>query len=164
MERIVCFEPVLPPEAKILILGTVPSVKSLETGFYYGHPQNAFWRILSEVFGTERPVTIPQKIGLLTDNGIALWDTVNSCEREGSLDSAIRDAVPNAYALVRERCPGIRRVLLNGKTAANLFTRYRDGAFANAEILVMPSTSPAYTLSYEKKLAVWREALRFTEE
>ena len=158
-ERIVAFPPVAGPEARILILGSMPSVASLEQGFYYGHPRNAFWRILAEVYGRPLPETVADKRALILENRLALWDALTSCRREGSLDSAIRDAEPNDFAGLFERCPRIERVLFNGGTARRLFLRGNAALVRNLDCRLMPSTSPAYTLSYERKLAQWRQAL-----
>ena len=158
-ERIVAFDPVAPPDARVLILGSMPSAASLAQGFYYGHPRNAFWRILSEVYGAPLPGTIPEKRALLEANGVALWDVLHSCVRQGSLDSAIRDMEVNDFAALFERCPRIERVLLNGGTAKKVFLKYGLEALGDRAWAALPSTSPAYTLSYERKLAQWRQAL-----
>ena len=158
-ERIIAFPPVAPPEARVLILGSMPSVESLNQGFYYAHPRNAFWPILAAVFREAVPADIPGKVALLTRHGVALWDVLQSCERSGSLDSAIRCPAPNDFAGLFERCPGIQKVLFNGGTAERLFMRHAPEYLTGRAWARMPSTSPAYTLSYERKLAQWRAAL-----
>ena len=158
-ERISAFPPVAGEDARVLILGSMPSVASLAQGFYYGHPRNAFWRILSEVYAAPLPETIEDKRALLLQNRLALWDVLDSCEREGSLDSAIRQPRLNDFGGLFERCPGIGRVLLNGGTAWKLFQREGKRIAGDRPCLRMPSTSPAYTLPYERKLALWRQAL-----
>ena len=158
-ERIVAFPPVARSDARILVLGSMPSVKSLEKGFYYGHPRNAFWRIMAEVYGVELPENIEAKKHLLTDHRVALWDVLSACRREGSLDSAIRDPEVNDFEGLFSACPGIRRILFNGGTAHSLFMRYRGTLLEGRTWARMPSTSPAYTMSYERKLALWRQAL-----
>lgn len=163
-ERIVAFEPVAPPGARVLILGSMPSVESLNQGFYYAHPRNAFWRILTQVYGEPFPEDIPARIALLERHGIALWDVLQSCEREGSLDSAIRRAAPNDFEGLFRRCPGIRRILLNGGTAYRLFMKWGATFVEGRECQRLPSTSPAYTLPYERKLAQWRQALNYEHE
>ena len=157
--RIRAFGPVEPPDARILILGSMPSVQSLDQGFYYAHPRNAFWRILAEVYAEPFPPDIPARVALLERYGLALWDALQSCEREGSLDSAIRSPQPNDIAALLARCPRISRVLFNGGTAHRLFMKYNRDALAGREWVQLPSTSPAYTLNYERKLALWRDAL-----
>jgi len=157
--RIIAFEPVTPPGARVLILGSMPSVESLNQGFYYAHPRNAFWRILAQVFSEPFPEDIPGRIALLERHDIALWDVLQSCEREGSLDSAIRRPVPNDFEGLFRRCPGIRRILFNGGTAERLFMKWGKPWMEGRSCRRLPSTSPAYTLSYERKLALWRQAL-----
>ena len=160
-EKLTAFPPVARKDAEILILGSMPSVKSLEEGFYYGHPRNAFWRILADIYDCQLPGSIADKVALLTEHRVALWDTVHACRREGSLDSAIRDAEPNDFGTLFSRCPDIQRVLFNGNTACKLFMKAKAGGLwlQNREWAVLPSTSPAYTIPYELKLQKWREAI-----
>jgi len=159
MERIASYAPVADANCRTLIVGTAPSVESLRAGFFYGHPRNAFWRILAEVFEAELPKTIEDKKALLLKNRVALWDVCGSCEREGSLDSNIRSVEPNDFRGFFERYPGIRRVLFNGGTAEALFFRLCGGALGDRPWARLPSTSPAYTLPYAKKLERWRKEL-----
>ena len=137
----------------------MPSVASLAEGFYYGHPRNAFWRILSEVYTRPLPTGVEEKRALLTENRLALWDALTACRREGSLDSAIREPELNDFGRLFEACPNIRKVLFNGNTAYRLFMKAGSAHLEGRGWAVMPSTSPAYTLSYERKLALWRQAL-----
>ena len=157
--RIHSYAPVIDAKCRVLVLGTMPSAESIRQGFYYAHPRNAFWRIAAEVFGEPRPETTEAKKRMLLAHGVALWDVLASCERDGSLDSAIRLGEPNDIPGLLERHPDIVRVCLNGGTAARLFNRYFADAAAKVECLRLPSTSPAYTLSYEAKLAAWRAAI-----
>ena len=163
-DRITAFGPVAPPRARVLVLGSMPSVESLNQGFYYAHPRNAFWRIMAEALGEPFPGDIPARIALLERHDIALWDVLKSCQRQGSLDSAIRQPEPNDFGALFRRCPGIRRILLNGGTAARLFLKYGRTYLDGREWVRLPSTSPAYTLSYERKLAQWRQALNHEHE
>ena len=156
-ERIYSYAPVVDADCRRLILGTMPSVQSLRDGFYYAHPRNAFWRILAEVYEEPLPCTIGEKKALLLRRHLALWDTAHSCVRRGSLDADMRDVRLNDFCGLLAACPGIREVLLNGQEAARL---YRRGGGDAAIARVLPSTSPAYTLSYEEKLARWRAALK----
>ena len=158
-ERLIAFSPVCRVDARVLILGSMPSVASLQEGFYYGHPRNAFWRMLSDIFGTTLPTTIDAKRALLIDHQIALWDALTACKREGSLDSAIREPELNDFGMLFDRCPHIVKVLFNGGTAHRLFMKQGERFLAGRNWAVLPSTSPAYTLSYERKLARWREEL-----
>ena len=156
--RIFSYPPVADADARILVLGTMPSVESLRQGFYYAHPRNAFWRILAEIFGEEIPTSAEEKKQLLLRNRIALWDTLRSCEREGSLDSAILRPEPNDIPALLAACPEIRTICFNGAASQQLFYRH-IGHIEGMEMIRLPSTSPAYTLSYAKKLAAWKAAI-----
>ena len=109
-------DPVFDGGSKILILGSFPSVASREVGFFYGHPQNRFWRVLSALLGAEMPRTVEDKKALLISHGIALWDVIASCEIVGSADSTIKDAVPNELSVILSSAD-IRAIFVNGKTA-----------------------------------------------
>ncbi len=158
-ERVFSFEPVAGAGCRTLILGTMPSVKSLEAGFYYAHPRNAFWPIMADVFGEAPPRTIGEKKALLLGRGVALWDMARSCAREGSLDAAMRGVELNDVPGLLARFPSIDRILLNGGEAWRLFQRLAPADRAGREAIRLPSTSPAYTLAYDKKLTAWRAAL-----
>ena len=154
------FEPVFAPDARVLIVGSMPSVKSLSDQQYYAHPRNAFWPILFEIFGREKTADYEEKKRLITENGLALWDAARSCEREGSLDSDMREITYNDFAALFEECPQIHTVLCNGGTAHRLFLR--SGYAGERRVIRLPSTSPAYTMAFDKKLAAWRDALEGT--
>ena len=151
------FEPVFSPEARVLIVGSMPSVKSLADSQYYAHPRNAFWPMMFEVFDTEPTSDYEAKKELIRRNGLALWDVAGVCEREGSLDSNMRDIQFNDFASLFDACPHIHTVLCNGGTAHSLFLK--SGYAGEKRVLRMPSTSPAYTMAYSKKLEAWRAAL-----
>ena len=116
-------EPVYNDRSAVLILGSFPSVKSRETRFYYGHPQNRFWKLLSILAEEETPETIEEKKSFLLRRHIALWDVIGSCDVIGSADSTIRNVTPNDLALILSKAP-IRRICLNGGTAARLYERF----------------------------------------
>ena len=151
------FEPVYASDAKVLIVGSMPGVKSLQAQEYYAHPRNAFWPILFDVFGQEKTDDYAQKKRLIVENKVALWDVARMCEREGSLDSDMRQIAFNDFGALFAACTQIRAVLCNGGTAHSLFIK--SGYAGDKVVLRLPSTSPAYTLSYEKKRAAWKEAL-----
>ena len=159
-ERIYGFEPVWRADARMLILGSMPSVESLHQSFYYAHPRNAFWPMMAEILGEASPETIEDKKAMLLCHRIAMWDTVGSCERVGSLDSAIRDPQPNDFAALFRNCPDIRHIFFNGATAHQLYCRLVAREDAMRSYHRMPSTSPAYTLKYEIKKARWQAALK----
>ena len=151
------FAPVYAPDARVMIVGSMPSVKSLEKAQYYAHPRNAFWPVMFAVFGEEPTDDYEARKALIRAHALALWDAAACCEREGSLDSNMRDVAYNDFPALYARCPHIHTVLCNGATAHTLFMR--SGAAGERRIIRMPSTSPAYTMPYERKLALWREAL-----
>lgn len=151
------FEPIYTPQARILIVGSMPSVKSLEQAQYYAHPRNAFWRILFDIFSEPPTLDYERKKALIREHGLALWDAAAICEREGSLDSDMHDVVYNDFSTLYEVCTDIRTVLCNGATAHSLFLK--SGYAGERKVVRMPSTSPAYTLPYEKKLALWKKEL-----
>lgn len=157
--RIECFAPVARGDARLLILGTMPSVESLRQSFYYSHSRNAFWPVMAQVLGEKLPETAEEKKELLIRHRIALWDVVHSCVRPGSLDSDIREAQPNDFAGVFERCPGIEKILFNGASAQKLYEQKVRAMPEGCAWEKMPSTSPAYTLKFEKKLELWRRGM-----
>lgn len=142
----------------MLILGSFPSTASLAAQQYYAHPQNQFWRILGALLGQPlKEMDYPDRIAAVQAAGIAIWDVFASCERAGSLDSAIHNAVPNPLAALRESAPALRRVCFNGRMAARRIREVEAMGFAG---LVLPSTSPAHAgMSFDEKLAHWRAAL-----
>ena len=151
------FEPVFSPQARVLIVGSMPSVKSLADAEYYAHPRNAFWPAMFEIFGAEPTRDYETKKALIRNNGLALWDVAEACEREGSLDSNMRDITYNDFAALFEACPDIHTVLCNGGTAHALFMK--SGYAGNRQVIRMPSTSPAYTMAYAEKCRIWKETL-----
>ncbi len=133
--------PVFDKDSKVLILGSFPSVKSREEGFFYGHPQNRFWKVTSQVFGEELPVTIEEKKAFLIRNHIALWDVIGSCEIDGSSDSSIRDVTVNDLSVILGTAD-IRAIFLNGKKAEQYYLKYLFPVLKR-DAVCLPSTSPA---------------------
>ena len=128
-------------DPKILILGSFPSVKSRENNFFYGHPQNRFWKVISSVGKISEPKTVDEKKAMLNKMGIALWDSIHSCEITGSSDSSIKNVTPNDIRPIVEKY-GIRAVFANGKTSGMYYEKYiKPVCGIKAEVL--PSTSPA---------------------
>ena len=151
--------PVIDTRARVLILGSFPSAASLAARQYYAHPQNQFWRIVGAVIGRPlKEMDYPDRIAAVQAAGIAIWDVFASCERAGSLDTAIRDAVPNPLAALGKSALALRRICFNGRMAAR---RIREVEAMGFEALVLPSTSPAHAgMTFEEKLARWRAALQ----
>lgn len=134
------FAPVYDHGSKILILGTMPSPKSREEGFYYGHPRNRFWPIVAQLLASPLPATIEEKKQLLLANGIALWDVLASCSIRGAADSSITEAKPNDIGPLLQAAP-IAAIFTNGKKAAALWQRFSPQNAPPA--FPLPSTSPA---------------------
>lgn len=153
------FTPVFDENSRILILGTFPSVKSRENQFYYGHPQNRFWRVTAALTDSAVPFTIEEKKRMLLEGRIAVWDVIASCEIEGSSDSSIRNVVPNDIAGLLGRT-NIQAVFCNGGKAYELYAKYCEKA-CGKKALKLPSTSPANAAwSLERLTASWKEATK----
>lgn len=152
-ERAEGFAPVFDENSRVLILGSFPSVKSRANSFYYGHPQNRFWKMLSACFAVPMPVTNEEKRAFVLDRGIALWDVVQRCEIVGSSDSSIGAYEPANLEEVLDRAK-IELILLNGKKAQAIFEKHYGDC--GVPYRTMPSTSPANP-RYDEK--IWREAI-----
>lgn len=148
------FAPVIDAGVDTLILGSFPGVASLARAQYYAHPQNQFWRLVGAVINAPLSVMdYATRQQTLLAHRIGLWDVIARCRRKGSLDADIRDPHPNEFARVTAIAPALRRIFFNGKTAGRF---EREFAAAGFETAVLPSSSAAYTLSFESKLAAWR--------
>lgn len=156
MEKCVSFPPVYTAGARVLVLGSMPGAASLRARQYYAHPQNAFWRILFALWDEEPRADYAARLDFLNARRIALWDVARTCLREGSLDSAIRQARPNDFAGLFAACPNVHTVFFNGQAAWSLFEKLARGAQGERRRVRLPSTSPAYTLPFDKKLDAWR--------
>ena len=135
------FPPLYDENSKVLILGSFPSVKSREQNFFYGHPQNRFWKVVSAVMDTDTPVTIEEKSNFLHENHIALWDVIASCDITGSSDSSIKNVVANDLTDILKNAD-IRQIFVNGKTAEKYYNKYIRNTIGR-EAVCLPSTSPA---------------------
>ncbi|MDP2870064.1 DNA-deoxyinosine glycosylase [Methyloversatilis sp.] len=162
--RIRCFAPVADPAtARVLILGSMPGAASLGANQYYAHPRNQFWSIMGTLVGAHPALPYAERLAVLTRAGLALWDVLASCERLGSLDSAIdlRSAQANDFVVFLQRHAGIQRVLFNGALAETCFRRDVMPYVRPLDMLRLPSTSPAHAgLSATDKLQVWRASLQ----
>lgn len=134
-------EPVFDRRSRVLMLGTMPSPKSREQGFFYGHPQNRFWKVLAAVFDAPVPEGIPEKTTFLLERRIALWDVLASCEITGASDASIRDPEPNDLRLILDHAP-IERIFCTGAKAAQLYRKLCEPVL-NIPCVQLPSTSPA---------------------
>ena len=150
--------PLFDAQSRVLILGSFPSVKSREAKFFYGHPQNRFWRVLAALTGSPLPATIEEKKRLILENHFALWDSIASCTITGSSDSSIRDVVPNDLRAITEHAP-IERIFCNGNTSLKYYRRYNEPLLGRPAV-VLPSTSPANAAWSLQRLAeAWRVIL-----
>ena len=141
--------------SKILILGSFPSVKSREVGFFYGHKQNRFWKVISALCGVPVVQTIEEKTELVLSHKIALWDVIASCEIKGSADSSVTNAVPNDLSIILDNS-NIKRIFTNGRTAYNLYNKHIKEK-TGIEAVYLPSTSPANaSKSLDKLCEEWK--------
>lgn len=148
------FPPLYDENSQILILGSFPSVKSREAMFFYGHPQNRFWKVASQIFGAPVPETIDEKKKFLLSNKIALWDVIASCEIKGSSDSSIKNAVPNDLSEIFKKAD-IKHIFVNGKTAEKYYNKYTKNTVGKAAVC-LPSTSPANAAwTVERLVKAW---------
>ena len=147
--------PVWSADSRVLILGSFPSVKSREAMFFYGHPQNRFWRVVASVFGEPFPETVPERRAFLLQHRIAAWDVIASCEIDGSSDASIRNATVNDLRPILNGA-SIDRVFVNGRTAERLYRKYAE-PMTHREAICLPSTSPANAAwSLERLTEAWR--------
>lgn len=159
MSRLLGLPPVLDANTRLLVLGSFPGVASLRAQQYYGHPQNHFWKILGALW--QQPLmhlSYPERLAALRAHGLGLWDVYGACEREGSLDAAIRKAELNDFAWVQQQCPLLEAVAHNGGES------YRHAQHTQAlglPVYKLPSTSPANaSWSFDRKLVAWADVLR----
>lgn len=154
------FDPIVDHQSKILILGSMPSPKSRENGFYYGHPQNRFWKVIADIFNEEIPNTNELKKEFLHRHHIALWDVLKSCEIKGADDNSIKNPVPNDFTEILNQAP-IKVIFTTGKKATDLYMKY---CYPSTQIptIGLPSTSPANRrISYEALKLEYEQLLDF---
>lgn len=152
------FEPVYDKDSEILILGTLPSVKSRENNFYYGHKQNRFWKVLATLLKETIPETIEEKKAMLLAHRIALWDVIQSCDIKGSSDSSIKNVQPTDIGMILEKT-NVTQIYANGNKAGQLYKRYQFPV-TGIEATVLPSTSPANAAwSFDRLCEAWHVVL-----
>ena len=152
------FKPVYNEESEILILGSFPSVKSRESNFYYGHPQNRFWKVIANILETEIPQTIEEKKMLLLSNKIAIWDVIASCTIEGSSDASIKNVVTNDFSGIIKNSK-IINIFVNGTKAYELYRKYAEDK-TGIKAVKLPSTSPANAAwNLERLCKEWKEKI-----
>ena len=150
--------PLFDKNSRVLILGSFPSVKSREAKFFYGHPQNRFWRVLAALTNSSLPHTIAEKTELVLNYHFALWDSIGSCTITGSSDSSIRDIVPNDLSVILDHAP-IERIFCNGAASLASYRHYIE-PLIHRPALLLPSTSPANAAwTLERLIDAWRVIL-----
>ncbi len=160
-KRLTAFSPIIGINPKVLILGSMPSVKSLAKHQYYGHPRNGFWPIICSLI--EQPITdnYEQRTAYIEQSPFIVWDVLASCEREGSLDSAIQAEVVNDFETLFETYPTLEAICFNGQTAYKLYKRHIGIKTYDVSIHILPSTSPAYVKPLEEKKKEWAVLKKF---
>lgn len=154
------FDPIFDSESRILVLGTMPSPKSREFGFYYSHPRNRFWPVLAKIFGEEVPKTPDERKNFALRNKIALWDVLKECDIEGASDSSIKNAVPNDINIIFEKAD-IKAVFTTGATAAKFYKKFIEPE-SKIPAIALPSTSPANAkVKFEKLVEEYKIILTF---
>ncbi|MDX1357294.1 MAG: DNA-deoxyinosine glycosylase [Clostridia bacterium] len=156
--RLHSFAPIIDHKCRILILGSIPGAESLRKQEYYGHPQNKFWDVIYGVFGKSPDYDYEDKKKFLLDQNIALWDVIKSCERTGSLDSKIKNAIVNDFQSLLSDHPRIKHIFFNGRTAEKLFKE--NFTFAGIKTTYLGSTSPAHAVPMERRLSEWSLVLQ----
>ncbi|WP_284462535.1 DNA-deoxyinosine glycosylase [Chryseobacterium sp.] len=158
--RISSFPPHIDDQSEILILGSIPGVKSLEKQQYYAHPQNKFWKIILELLNEEFTEDYSKRLEVLKKHHIALWDVIYSCERKGSLDSEIKNEEANQIGELLDEHPNVKAIFSNGgKSYKNL--QKLLGKDYRLPVFLLPSTSPLHTISFERKFEEWKKILEF---
>ena len=153
------FLPIISSFSNTLILGTMPGIASLQQQQYYGNPRNHFWKIIAHLYNcSEIPNDYEVRKAILLQNKIALWDVLQFCDRQGSLDVNIKNPIPNPILNLIAKNPSVTKIIFNGKESAKLFHNYFNN-LENINYHTVPSTSPANTMKFELKLEAWRKAL-----
>lgn len=157
------FQPIIDKNCKILILGTMPGVRSLQKQEYYGHERNSFWKIIYSLFHTELTNNYLDKKAFLLRHNIALWDVLKACYREGSSDSNIKNPIANDFVELFTLYPNIKAIFFNGEPAQKLFSRFIIKTLGGTDLPLfkLPSTSPANTVKVEEKYEQWKKILNF---
>ncbi len=159
-KKIFSLEPIINRNSTVLILGSIPGHQSLVKQEYYGNKRNHFWPILFKIFGQELINDYQKKIEFLHHKNIALWDTIGSCNREGSLDAKIKEATPNQIDILLREYPNIKKIGCNGTKSYSTFKRHFPHIIERLEVKQLPSTSPVpgrYNKTFEEKVQIWEE-------
>lgn len=164
-KKLISFAPVLPEEPKVLILGSMPGVLSLEKQEYYGNPRNHFWDIFFTLFNQEKITDYVEKLAFVKKHHIALWDSIGACYREGSLDANIVAEEPNDIIGLLQDYPSIKLIACNGTKSYQIFLKnFSEKSLGDVQVIKMPSTSPIpgrYTKTFEGKVEAWSQILNY---
>ena len=158
MSPVQSFPPIVSPQSKLLILGSMPGEASLKAGQYYAHPRNAFWHIMGELFGAGPSLPYQERVAILKSVGVALWDSLQACIRPGSLDASIKEEVANDFPTLFAKYPNITHVFFNGSKAERSFLRHAKPTLSEDRHVFarLPSTSPAHAaMRLESKVQAW---------
>jgi len=162
MTRKRSFPPVVDANIRLLILGSLPGDASLAKGQYYGHPQNKFWELVGAVIDVDlRALPYEARLESLLEHGVGLWDVIAEAERPGSLDAAITNVTHNALVDLVQTLPGLRAIAFNGAAAARLGRKQLGTEAEDICLIALPSSSPAHTIGFERKLQTWRQLAQF---
>lgn len=156
--KVKSFDPVVDQRTRIIILGSMPGEASLKANQYYAHPQNQFWKLLGDVLGFDHKIPYAQRISKILENGIGMWESLEECERIGSLDSAIKNACPNDIPILLSIFPGIRTICFNGQRASAEYHR-NFPQFEGIRYITLPSSSAAHAIPYREKLEAWKKMM-----
>jgi len=155
MSEVGSFQPIINPNSRVLVLGSMPGVQSITEQKYYANPRNQFWEIIYEVFSTPLEQCYDSRLEFIRNKGIALWDVIDKCRRIGSLDSNIENASVNDFEFLYSNYPNLKLVVFNGAKAHELYKKQVGCNRSNLDYKLLPSTSPAHTMKYEEKLKQW---------
>lgn len=158
--RIFSFPPLIDSLSQVLVLGSIPGAKSLEKNQYYAHPQNQFWKIMCDLLGVNYTTVYTERLELIQQHNIALWDIIESCERQGSLDATIKNERIQNLPMVLDGAPRLRGICCNGQKAYKTTLKIIGKDFS-LPIISLPSTSPLHTIPYQEKLQKWEILLQF---
>jgi len=158
------FPPIADENSRVLVLGSMPGAASLAANEYYAHPRNALWPILFALWELPPREAYAEKVSHALSHWVAIWDVAKTCYRKASSDASIQDVTINDFDALFLRCPKIHTIFFNGKLAESLFSRYALEAASSRARVLLPSTSPAYTMPLEQKTAAWGAVRRAAEE
>ena len=156
------FPPIIAPDSRILIVGTLPGTRSLKEQQYYAEPRNHFWRIIYDVFGDKLSNCYEERCAFIIEHHLALWDVLHHAQRKGALDSAIQEAVPNDFDAFLHNYSQIQYILFNGSKAEKLYLQHYHNTDKSIKLYRLPSTSPVpgrNVLNYENKLVEWKRVI-----